>query len=183
MVVGKRRIGEVLILSILVVFLVVAFSSLLPVGHGPSPSISTIRVATVSTTITSCTETALAAAITAGGTATFGVSCTPLVMNHPITILSNQTINISAGAFTVYLSGNGVTQLFIVQGGHLNLTGLLLEFGHVSALAGTGGNPGKVGSTGQDGTPGSNGASLTGQSGTPRDRRNEGQEWDGRWVG
>jgi hypothetical protein len=81
--------------------------------------------------LTTCSESALASAMSVSGNATFETSYTPLTLTTPITIPSTLTINVSVAAgFTVYISGGGTSQIFIVNGGHLNVTGILFEFGH-----------------------------------------------------
>ena len=117
------------------------------------------------TTLMSCTEGALAAAVALGGNVTYGTSCTSVLFSTPITIPSTLTVNVSGGGFSVTLSVSTVTQFFVVNGGHLNITGLTLEDGAVDGSAGAAGSTGTNGLNGAVGSDGSNGGPASGDSG------------------
>ena len=78
------------------------------------------------TTITACNESTLTTAVAAGGTVSFGASCSDLKFTQTISIGAKLKVVISGNGHTVVFDGQGSTQLFIVTGGHLTITGITL---------------------------------------------------------
>ncbi len=147
--------------SVLITF---AFCFNLIVGYYPSVSFLSNRAYALTplTTITTCDSGTFASDVEAGGTVQFGINCTDLVLSSVINIGSGLQVSIEGNGFTVVLDAGGKTQLFVVTGGHLNITGITIERGSVTGTAGSSGTAGTVGKNGVDGT---NGASA-GASGT-----------------
>ncbi|MFI5414737.1 MAG: hypothetical protein ACHQ16_03605, partial [Candidatus Lutacidiplasmatales archaeon] len=116
------------------------------------------------TVITPCTFTTFKSDVLAGGTVQFGAACT-MTMTSAITIPSTLTVNITAPGVAVTLSGANANQLFIVNGGHLNITGISLDNARITAKAGIAGTTGTAGTSGSNGVAGPSGTSGTGQAG------------------
>ncbi|MFI5419105.1 MAG: hypothetical protein ACHQ2Y_09485, partial [Candidatus Lutacidiplasmatales archaeon] len=138
-------------------------------GHpsvGRSPLPSGVRAAGNTTTISACTESALATALAVGGAVAFGLACYDLKMNASIGIGHNLSVNLTAGIYPVTLDGQYRTQFFIVTGGQLSVTGITFEHGFVQGTAGLNGLGGSAGSTGANGAAGADGTSY-GQAGAP----------------
>jgi len=121
-----------------------------PVSTPPNELPSNVSSAPVTSP---CTFSTFETDVLAGGTVVFGASCT-LLFPSAITIPSSLSVTIGSGGFAVTLSGDGSTQLFIVNGGQLNITSITLYGGYASGT-----NAGTAG----DGSNGANGA--TGASG------------------
>ena len=106
------------------------------------------------TSISTCTDSALTSAIAAGGTVVFQVDCPDLVLGQSISIPSTLTVDIEANGHTVVLDGSSIRRHFVVNGGHLTIGGLTLKNGMVRGLDGVAGT---AGGTGQDGSAGESG--------------------------
>lgn len=117
------------------------------------------------TTVRACTERALVSAVNAGGTVKFGLNCAALAIKTPISIPSARTVNITSGGFSVTLDGGSASRLFIVPGGHLNITGISLDNGAAVGTTGKGGANRVAGANGLSGTSGNRG--VTGGPGGP----------------
>src|SRR5579863_6307331 len=154
-------VGAVAVFMLVALVPTVAAGSgaVLTVGHTGTHRHST------GTVVAPCTFTTFRTDVLAGGTVTFGAACT-LTLTSPITIGSTLTVNITSGGFSVTLSGGSTNQLFLVKGGHLNITGLSLENGRVTGKSGTTGGVGTGGSTGSNGAAGARGTAGTGQAGS-----------------
>src|SRR4029077_6361804 len=113
-----------------VVVLMGAAAALGAPGHARGPAtVSSVVPLSSPGVVRVCTEHALKLAIGASSTVTYGANCAAVLFNLPITIPSNQTVSISSGGFSVTLTGASTSRLFIVQGGHLNISGLSLTNG------------------------------------------------------
>src|SRR5581483_3878973 len=93
--------------------------------------ITSATYAAADTTLMSCDESAFRAAVAAGGTVRFGVSCFPLVLTQTIVIPAGLDVTIDRNGNSVQLNGNQRIRQFEVDGGHLTLIGLNLAFGKV----------------------------------------------------
>ncbi|MCI4346797.1 MAG: hypothetical protein L3K07_08635, partial [Thermoplasmata archaeon] len=151
-----------LVASLLLVMFLPALGSGAVTSSPPTHATPSITHGTV--ILTTCSESALATDIAAGGTVQYGAACSDITFGSTITIPANLTVNVTSGGFSVLFNGQGSTRLFIVAGGHLNLTGITLDSGTAS---GTAGAAGSVGSTGSTGVAGTNGVSATGGTGNP----------------
>ena len=116
--------------------------------------------------ITPCTFSTFQSDVLAGGTVEFGGACS-LTMTSSITIPPSLSVTITSGGYAVSLSGGYSNQLFIVTGGHLNITDITLTAGRVTGIAGVAGGAGAPGSTGSNGVSGTTGGSGTGNPGGP----------------
>ncbi|HYK93257.1 MAG TPA: hypothetical protein VEY07_04350, partial [Thermoplasmata archaeon] len=144
--------------------LVVAVLPTVAAGQGVASPTPDFRVHSSGTVVSPCTFTTFQSDVLAGGTVTFGAACS-LTMTSAITIPSTLTVNITSGGFTVSLSGGSSNQLFIVKGGHLNITGITLQNGRATGTAGLAGTAGTIGAAGTNGVTGTSGTGGTGQSG------------------
>jgi hypothetical protein len=126
-----------------------------------------VGTARADTTLTSCSWSALNAAVQVGGTVTFGVACPDLQFSQPIVIGSSLDVTIDANGHTVAFDGQGLTRLFGVEGGGLTIDGITLENGRVTGAPGAGGAAGAAGQAGASapaadcGAPGANGSAGT----------------------
>lgn len=123
-------------------------------SHGAGPSAGPVALATIGT----CSEAALAKAVSKGGTVTFGLSCSDHKFTTPIAIPFSLRVTITSAGHTVLLGGQAKTQLFVVTGGILTLKGLTLEDGKASGRTGSNGKAGGAGAPGSAGGNGLGGA-------------------------
>jgi hypothetical protein len=104
------------------------------------PSAPHWSLAGVGSPIASCGQSARASTIASGGTATFALSCSDRAISSATTVPSTLAITVSSGGFTVVPNAGGPSQLFLVPGGHLNVTGIYLEDGRASGTVATPGD-------------------------------------------
>ncbi|MFI5418851.1 MAG: hypothetical protein ACHQ2Y_08165, partial [Candidatus Lutacidiplasmatales archaeon] len=151
---------------ILVTFALIAVgaSGMLADGR-PSGHAAALAVPLGTTILTNCTESALASAVALGGTVQYGANCPDVLFTAPIGIGPKLTVSIVSGGYNVLLDGQSSTQLFIVSGGHLSITGLKLGHGFIGGSTGSSGNPGQSGASGSYGSSGSAGSSGGGSGG------------------
>ena len=122
-------------------------------GGAPAPAVA------AGTSITSCSEAALRAAVAAGGTARFTVDCPALLISREIVIGSTLNVTIDGNGHVVSIDAQGKSRHFTVVGGQLTLIGLELKNGSVRGLAGVAGGAGAAGANG----------GHTGRLGRPRE--------------
>ena len=115
---------------------------------GVATALAWAPVAHADTSITTCTEAALKAAIAAGGTATYGVDC-HIAFSRTITIRSS--IDVESGGHSVsFNDGNGRSmRMFVIKGGTVTFGGLSLG---ARWVYGTMGAPGSAGGAAMGGT-------------------------------
>jgi len=116
----------------------------------------------MNTTLSSCRETDLAAAVAAGGTVTFGTDCSDLLFSTPITVPTGNSATIDSNGHTVVLDGAARSRLFVLTGGSLTLSGLTLTNGASTGTPGSDGSPGQPGHSGGN----AGGAAIAVLSGT-----------------
>src|SRR3954454_6483488 len=97
------------------------------------------HTAVASTTLTSCGSTRFASAVANGGTVTFGVDCTDLVLKKTVVVGAGATLDIEGNGHTVVLDGASTRRLFLVAGGTLTVNGVTLENGRVFGANGAAG--------------------------------------------
>jgi hypothetical protein len=97
------------------------------------------------TTLTSCSPSAFAAAVAAGGTVTFGVDCSNLILAGTVIVPSGKVLDIEGNGHAVALSGNGQRRLFTVTGGQLTVRGVTIRSGAVVGADGANGGAGSPG--------------------------------------
>jgi hypothetical protein len=120
------------------------------------------------TALSVCSLSRFTAAVAAGGDVVFGTSCS-LTLVKAVKIPASLDVSIDSGGFSVSLSGGNKVQLFVVNGGTLDMSGITLTNGVAQGKAGTNGANGVAGQNGTDavcnvnggvggnGTPGTNG--------------------------
>ena len=108
------------------------------------------------TTLTTCDEASLKAAVARGGTVQYGVDCT-VTLTSPVIVGSGLTVDVEAGGFRVFLNGGHTARHFVVSGGNLTVGGLELQSGLAVGATGTPGSFGASGAKGGDGASGSSG--------------------------
>lgn len=124
-----------------------------------SLSTATIAIVDRSEIISSCDESALRAAMAAGGRVSLGCSGT-IILSSPI-VVSN-AVKLDDSGQDVTLSGGGIINHFIVNPGvALSLHDLVLRDG---LALGTNGSPGVAGGNGQGGAAYNNGGTLLAQN-------------------
>ena len=74
------------------------------------------------TTLTTCDEASLKAAVAHGGTVQYGLDCT-VTLTSPVIVSSGLTVDVEAGGFRVILSGGHTSRQFVVTGGDLTVGG------------------------------------------------------------
>ena len=116
------------------------------------------RPAAADTIVSNCSEAAFDTAVAGGGTVLFGADCT-LTLTKPVTIRPGLIVDVEAGNHQVVLDGATKTRHFIVSGGSLTLSGLILRNGQVLGASGVAGAAGPAGinqnpGSGQNGTDG-----------------------------
>src|SRR5579863_1479050 len=153
-------VGAVAVFMLVALVPTVAAGSgaVLTVGHTGTHRHST------GTVVAPCTFTTFRTDVLAGGTVTFGAACT-MTMTSAITIGSTLTVNITSGGFSITLSGCSTNQLFLVKGGHLDITNIILESGRTTGTSGLAGTIGSTGTAGSNGAAGTSGTGGTGQAG------------------
>jgi hypothetical protein len=125
------------------------------------------RAAQAATKVSKCTEAALKSAITKakGGPVDFAVPCvasndTWVTFTTPLSVGAKSSVDIQANGNEVQFNGGyGVTptQLFLVNGGTLGLSGIDLEYAAAEGKAGGAGTTGKAGTDGANGANGDDG--------------------------
>ena len=81
------------------------------------------------TNLLTCDSATFVSDVEAGGTIQFGTDCTDLTIASNITIDSSIKVDIEGAGHHVALDGHGSTQIFFVDGGQLNISGIILENG------------------------------------------------------
>jgi hypothetical protein len=113
--------------------------------------------------LTSCTFSALKAAVAAGGTVDYGANCSspPITFTSKLSVASGLTVDIEADGHTVTFDGADTVRLFQVTGGKLTIGGITLEDAVADGTNGQAGGNGATGTTGTSGGPGANGTNAT----------------------
>src|SRR4051794_22729421 len=78
-------------------------------------------------TVSSCDDATLRAAIEAGGVVTFSVNCSAVMLASPFDIPAGLDVDLEANGHTVALDGRNSVRHFIVSGGSLTINGLTLQ--------------------------------------------------------
>src|SRR5581483_1473825 len=113
--------------------------------------------------VTTCTESALKAAIAKGGFVWIRCSGT-ITLSSEIDIASGQSVFVTGLLHKVTISGNKLTRIFHVMGGRLTLSHLTLTKGLALGANGVTGGDGSAGVDGAGGN-GGNGGAPNGQAG------------------
>src|ERR1700733_9855789 len=111
------------------------------------------------TMITSCTESAVQAAIAHGGTVDFAQNC-QVLLSSTLT-LTKLDLDLEANGHSVQFNGQGTVRVMSISGGNVTLGGLELVNGAVTGAAGAAGIAPATGHTGG----GAKGAGLLVSSG------------------
>ncbi|MBV8984054.1 MAG: hypothetical protein JO248_06400, partial [Acidimicrobiia bacterium] len=113
--------------------------------------LATSQRAAADTTLTTCDEASLRAAVQQGGVVRYGVPCM-VNLTQTITIPAGLDVTIDGNGQGVQLNGQQLVRHFEVDGGHLTVARLALQWGKVTGTNGTAGGAGANGTAGATGT-------------------------------
>jgi len=116
------------------------------------------------TVLSTCEASALAHAVSHGGTIDFGLECQDLVLSGTLSVPAGRTVDLEGNGYSVTLIGNG-RRLFSVSGGNLTVGGITLGNGRVTGASGASGTQGSSGSSTQAATAGGAGKPGAGARG------------------
>ena len=116
-------------------------------------------------TVTSCTESALDAAVVAGGTVSFS-SAGVITLTQPLPIAPNENLTIDGG--NAVAIGNQEVQIAHIAGGSVTFRNITLE---QATVHGSNGVSGEAGTAGTAGAPGEGGAGARRRATTGRPGR------------
>jgi hypothetical protein len=164
-----RATATVLVILVSALSLVGSVAWLAQTPHGsPTPSQEVPAfLLQKTTTLSTCTESALASAVAKGGNISYVTSCPSVPFNSSISIASKHTVSISGNGFSVTFNGQSATRFFVVSGGQLTVKDIGFVAGFATGSNGATGTAGTVGMIGTTGQPGASGTDGMGEGGSP----------------